>query len=90
MVKKEAVTISEIWLRADEKIALIYQSPISNIWHFITNQNFDIRTRRAASWDPVAYAFKVRAWYGRTISENWFRTQPHATNLQKNIDEKLA
>ena len=59
LVKKEAVTISEIWLRADEKIALIYQSPISNIWHFIKNKKIDIPTRRAAPWDPVAHVYKV-------------------------------
>ena len=84
MVKKEAVTISEIWLRADEKIALIYQSPISNIWHFIKNQNFDIRTRRAASWDPVAYAFKVKHGTGEPSLRTGFGHN-HTLQIYKKI-----
>ena len=89
-MKKEAVTISEIWLRADEKIALIYQSPISNIWHFIKNKKIEIPTRRAASWDPIAHLYKESGHTSWPSLRSGFGHDPTLQIYYKNIEENVA
>ena len=39
----------------EKKIPKNNKVQILNFRHFVTNQNFDIPTRRASSWDPGAF-----------------------------------